>query len=506
MKTGIDLGTTFSLIAHLDRTGVPVLLPDNTFKDVFSTPSAVHIADRNAAVGYLVDTLLEQNADLPVMRFFKRNFGESKAIYYDLHGNAWYPETLGALVLKKLKFDAESYTGKNIDGTVITVPAHFNDLQRKAVINAAHMADIPLLGLVEEPVAAALHYGVLSGSNDEILMVYDLGGGTFDVTLLSMDPSGVYVLAKDGLTEMGGKEFDEAIASILLSQYEKTYRQPLPINGLTSLQLRRISEELKIELSMPNKSFVKKIILIGEHAFEIVIYRKDFELAIRQMIESTIEVTMRCLDGAGLKEKDIHALMLVGGSSMIPYVKERLQKIFTEASNKIFFHEPMKAVAFGAALHAHQLSGEAEKYSIPPEFRGVTGHHVGVYTFDPQSGRNEIDCMIRKNMPLPAKATRTYYTSSDTQTKIRLNLVQFGEDKTDITHIGELVVGPIPSPQLNYAIEVTVINTEEGIISVEAYDPNTGVELKQEFGPKNESGINLSAQKLLVKSTFINNL
>jgi molecular chaperone DnaK len=337
-------------------------------------------------------------------------------------------------------------------------------------------------------------------------MVYDLGGGTFDVTLLSMDANGVYVLAKDGITELGGKEFDESIAEMIMHQFHKTHGSPLPINGLTSLQLRRIAEEVKIELSIPNKTYLKKMILIGNHAFEITMHRKDFELAIRIMIEKTIEITSRCLDGAGIRESDIDALMLVGGSSMIPYVRERLSKIFAGSKQKIFFHEPMKSVAFGAAIHAHQLSGESQTFDIPPELRGVTGYNIGVQTVNPQTGRNEIDCLIKKNMPLPAKTVRTYYTASASQTKIRLNLVQFMDGLTDLVHIGELVVGPLPNPGVNYPVEVTVENTENGTVKIEAYDPRTGVEIQQEFGAQNKGSINLNEQKILVKNIFINNL
>jgi molecular chaperone DnaK (HSP70) len=453
-----------------------------------------------------VETLVEQNPELPVMRYFKRHLGEQRPIFFDKGGTAWHAETLAALVLKKLRFDAESHTGQELEGTVITVPAHFNDVQRKAVLNAAALAELPVLGLVEEPVAAALHYGVASASNDEVLMVYDLGGGTFDATLLSMDQNGVYVLAKDGLTELGGKEFDEAIAVIILEQFEKTHGAPLPINGLTSLQLRRISEEIKIELSIPNKSYLKKTVLIGNHAFEVVVYRKDFEAAIRQMIEQTIEVSMRCMDGAGLKERDIGALMLVGGSSMVPYIRERMGRIFSDSRQKIFHHEPMKAVAYGAAVHAAQLSGEAEAYDIPPEFRGVTGHHIGVQTLNPQTGRTEVDRLIAKNMPLPTRATRTFYTSSATQTKIRLQVVQYHDPKGELTPVGELVIGPIANPTLNYPVEVTVENTADGTIRVEAYDPNTGVELEQEFGASGNGGSSLVLQRNLVRSTFINHL
>ena len=131
MRVGIDLGTTFSLISTLEKDGRAVLLPDNSFKDIYSTPSAVLLTERNASVGYMVDTILEQNPDLPVIRFFKRNFGDNKPIYYDKQSNAWLPEAFGALVLKKLKFDAEGHTGNLLESAVITVPAHFNDLQRK---------------------------------------------------------------------------------------------------------------------------------------------------------------------------------------------------------------------------------------------------------------------------------------------------------------------------------------------------------------------------------------
>jgi molecular chaperone DnaK len=507
MITGIDLGTTFSLISALQKDGTPTLLPDNTFRDLFSTPSAIHINDNNAVVGYMVDTLVEENPNLKVVRFFKRQFGTGEYVYYDQNGNGWLAETLGALILKKLKFDAENHTGLSLEQTVITVPSHFDDVQRKAVINAAAMADIPLLGLVEEPVAAALHYGIQSGESDKVMVVYDLGGGTFDATVLSMDESGVYVLAKDGLTELGGKEFDEAIAEMILHQFQKTHGAPLPMNSLTMLQLRRISEEIKIELSIPTKTYLTKTILIGNQALGINIYRRDFETAIRSMIEQTIEVTMRCIDGAGLKESDVDALMLVGGSSMIPYIKERLSKLFSVGADKLFFHEPMKAVAFGASIHAAQLSGDAASFNIPPEFRGVTGYNIGIQTINPRTGQTEFDCLIRKNLPLPARAKRTYFTTSAQQTKIRLQVVQYDETLSTIKQIGELVIGPIPNPNVNYPVEVVLENANDGTVKVSAFDPETGVELEQSFGVNSaDRNSILLQQKNLVNSIYINNL
>ncbi len=504
MKVGIDLGTTYSLISRLGPDGSPVLIPDHSAKDIFATPSAAFISDGKAIVGSLVDALLEQDPDLQVLRFFKRQFGTKDPIFFDKNRMPWHAEALGALVLKKLQYDAESYTGSELESAVITVPAHFNDLQRRAVIQAAAMSDIPVLGLVEEPVAAALHYGVSTRSNDQVLLVYDLGGGTFDATVLSMDTKGVYVLAKDGLTDLGGKEFDEQVASFVLEQFEKTLGKNPDLNAFTLLQLRRISEEIKIELSMPNVTFLRKTVLLGHQAIDITLNRKDFERAIHESIEKTIAITLRCLDAAGLKEKDIDALLLVGGSSMIPYVRERLRKLFPEQRQKIFFHEPMKAVAFGASIHASQLSGEAAEFNIPPEFKGITGYHLGIKTHNPRTGRTEIDTLIKKNMPLPATASRTYYTHSATQRKIALELVQYLEDPNDYIDVGTVSIGPIPNPRINYAVEASLAYTEDGLIKIKAFDPNTGIELEQEFGSASVDDSLLLQQRSLVRGVSLN--
>ncbi len=507
MKIGIDLGTTFSLVAGLKTDGTAELLPDNMFRDLYSTPSAIHINANNAVVGYMVDTMLEENPTLPVMRFFKRSFGTGKPIYFDSQNRPWLAESLGALVLKKLKFDVESYVGRKIEGSVITIPAHFNDAQRKAVKDAAAMAELPLLGLVEEPVAAALHYGVLSSERDKVILVYDLGGGTFDASILTMDDSGVYVLAKDGIIDIGGKEFDETIGALILEQYEKIHGQHLQLDAISSLQLRHISEEIKIELAQPNKSFIKKMVLLGTNAFEVIINKKDFELGIREMIEKTIECIMMCLDGAGLSEDHIDSLMLVGGSSMIPYVKQRLSQIFSKAKDQTFYHEPMRAVAYGAAVHAAQLSGDADAYQIPAAFRGVSGYNIGIETKNPHTGQKEVDLLIKKNLPLPISSKRTYYTSSDSQQYIKLNIVQFRDGHSEKQQIGQLVIGPLQNPQINYPIEVTIENAMDSTISIQAFDPNTGIELSQTFGNKeNDGSISLISQKMLVDELFINNL
>src|SRR5262245_35525519 len=186
MHVGIDLGTTYPLIARLDSDVRPALLPDCTDRELVHTPSVVYVNGRAAYVGHVAELLLEQEPGLPVVRFFKRQLGETAPIIFDGEGNGWTAEGISALILRKLRYDAESFTSLGVAGAVVTVPAHFNDAQRKAVQAAAMLADLPLLGLVEEPVAAALHYGVSRAAHDRILFVFDWGGGTFDATVLSL--------------------------------------------------------------------------------------------------------------------------------------------------------------------------------------------------------------------------------------------------------------------------------------------------------------------------------
>lgn len=506
MRVGIDLGTTYSLITVLGHDGRPYLIPDSDNPELFATPSVLSIAEGSAFVGHIVETLIEHNPDLPVQRFFKRSFGKTKPLYFDKNGAPWYPEAMAALVLKKLKYDAETYSNEKVDGAVITVPAHFDDAQRKCVLNAAALADIPVLGLVEEPVAAALHYTVSQKIYDKVVLVYDLGGGTFDSTLLSIDENGTYVLSKEGISDLGGKEFDEQVAAYIIEQFEKLSGNSLSLNAITLLQLRKLSEEVKIELSIPMLPSIKKTVFLDNQMIEIVFSRKIFENSIANAIDSTIDATRKCIQGAHMKLEDVNTILLVGGSSMIPLVRDKLRMIFSNSDQNIIFHEPMKAVAFGASIYAAQIAGDASIYNIPPEFMGITGYNIGIKTYNNDTKSEEIDTIIRKNLPLPVTATRTYYTSSNEQNNIRLQVVQFNEKGTDIHAIGTLNIGPISNPKANYPIEITLENTEDGIIQIAAYDPNTGIEIEQTFGSEDGEDNYLTKQKRLVDKTIINNL
>lgn len=503
MLIGIDLGTTFSLAATVGRNGEPILLPDNSNKNLFHTPSAIHIDGETAYIGNVIEARLEQNPGLSVIRFFKRSFGEKKSLYIDSDQTPWYPESLAALILKKLRIDAETYTSQQVEGAVITVPAHFNDKQRKCILNAATLINLPVLGLLEEPIAAAMHYGITYKKYDKTILVYDLGGGTLDVTVLTMNNEGVFVMGKDGLTELGGKEFDEKIGEIILKQFNSEIGYDLALDARGLLHLRRISEEIKVELSVPGTRFVDKVCVLGKHSMEVHISRREFEESISSLIDQTEEVVSRCIKNIGIDYKDIDTVILVGGSSMIPMIKKRLRKKFNEEHQEINAHEPMKAVTFGAALHAVQLSGKKVEYDIPPELRGVTGYNLGVRVMNPKTGRIIIDKLVRKNMPLPSVSEKTYYTSSEEQKRMKLEIVQYLEKGVKEQSLGNLVIGPLPSNQVNYPINVKIENRKDGTVWFKAIDPKTGMEIEKVFGDDEDGKASLIRQKALVNSTII---
>jgi molecular chaperone DnaK len=339
-----------------------------------------------------------------------------------------------------------------------------------------------------------------------VLLVYDWGGGTFDATVLSLDSRGVYVLAKTGATDLGGKELDEMVGGLILQQFERAYGTAPSLTARTLLDLRTISESFKIELCSPTCQKVRRTVLLGGQAVDVQISRAEFDAAVAPLVDRAEAITLQCTSEAGLKASNVDAVLLVGGSSMLPQVSARLRRLFP-GDNRVCYHEPSKAVAFGAAIHASQLSGDAQRFNVPPEFRGVTGHSVGVRTIDPQTGRATIDTLIKQNMPLPIRLSKTYYTTRPNQQRMVVDLVQFRGPDDPVIGLGQLVVGPLPSPRQDYPIEVTLENREDGTLSVQAYDAQTGVELAREFGRDGEQGFAyLSTQRALVRSTVINNL
>lgn len=504
MKIGIDLGTSYSLASRMHPDGSTSLVHDFRDQERVHTPSVALITGGSAYVGAIAEDMAEAHPELPVIRFFKRNLGERDPIYYDDGGFGWHAEGVAALVLDKLRFDTETEVSRKVDGAVITVPAHFTDNQRKAVAAAAMLAELPLAGLIEEPVAAAMHYGVSTEAHKKILLAYDFGGGTFDATVMSLDANGIYVLGKRGVTDLGGKELDEKVGEMVLDQFEAALRRRPNLNARTLLELRRASEAIKIELCAPGTRAVRKMVLLGRDPVEVRIEKAQFEKAISEYIERTVAVTVQCLQDAGLSKKDVDTVLLVGGSSLVPAVVDQLKKALGAEGKEMLYHEPSKAVALGAALRAAQIEGLASEFRLPAELKGVSSYAVGVRTVDPTSGRIAVDTLIKKSMPLPMTAKKVYYTTRPDQASMLLDFVQHTGDGGELIPLGQLRVGPLDQPQVNYPISVRVEYKEDGTVHVVASDANTGEELEQSFGGDPTGDIQyLSAQRKLLQSILM---
>ncbi len=504
MRIGIDLGNSYALVARVNADGTPLLLPDCVQQDLFHTPSVVCFASQAAYVGRTAEALLDEEPHLVALRYFKRSLGTAEPICFDARGAGWRAEALAALILKKLRYDAETSGDAQIDGGVITVPAHFTDPQRRAVIAAAMMADLPVMHLVEEPVAAALHYGATVGADDRVVLVFDWGGGTCDVSVVACQSSGLTVLSKAGVADLGGKELDDAVAALLLSGCDERLRTRLSSTARTLLDLRRAAEALKIELCATTRPVVRRTLLMGDLPLDVRIAVYAFDEQIGPLLDRCQALALECVRSARLEPDDIDDVLLVGGSSMVPAIRDRMERLFPE---RVRYHEPGKAVAFGAAIHALQLSGDAEALDLPPTLRGVSGHATGVRVVDPHTGRVTFDAVVPQNVPLPGRATRTFFTTRAEQERIVLEIVQFRPGDGQETYLGDLVVGPLARPRLNYPVDVTIEVRADSTVAVSAYDAESGLELEQLFSRDDASAAAaLARQHALVRATPVNHL
>jgi molecular chaperone DnaK len=501
MHVGIDLGTTFSLIARVDARGIPVLFPDRHEAERFKTPSVVHIGPEGVLVGQAVEELLEDMPELPVARFAKLSMGRSEPIFVDHLGRAWHPEAISALILKKLRRDVAAYTDELIDGAIISVPAHFNDPQRQATRYAGELAGLTVTDLIEEPLAAATHYGANSVPPGSTILVYDLGGGTFDATVLHVDSKGLYALATDGASDLGGKNFDEAIMRMVADQFRLAHRYDPLQDPIVSAQLRRQAEMMKIKLAMPGNGEVRKALLLGGRAQEILLNRGQFEQAIRPLIDRSLDVCGCALKAASLDWAAIDQVLLAGGSTLVPAVEAAVRQASHKPGDRVKRHQPHMAIAYGAALIAAQRSGEATG-KAPPLLQRVSGFDLGCSVFDPVTRQPTVDTIIAKNTPIPAQRTITYYTNRAEQARIILNIVQVKSPGEAPTSLGDFAF-PIERPRKNHPFEITLGYDEQGMVSVVARDADTGREVKREFtGTSHSFGRNL-AQKSLVDSVSL---
>ena len=462
---GIDLGTTNSCVAVMEG-GEAVVIPNAEGNR--TTPSVVAFSKTGERmVGQVAKRQAITNPDRTISSI-KRHMGTDYKVNVD--GKAYTPQEISAMILTKLKKDAEAYLGQPITEAVITVPAYFNDSQRQATKDAGKIAGLEVKRIINEPTAAALAYG-LDKESDQKIMVYDLGGGTFDVSILEIGDGVIEVLATAGNNRLGGDDFDECIMKYLVSEFKKSDGIDLSGDKVAMQRLKEAAEKAKIELSGVTTSNINLPYITadatGPKHLDVTLTRAKFNELTAHLVEATMGPVRQAMGDAGLSGSDISKVLLVGGSSRIPAVQEAVKKITGKEGFKGI--NPDECVAVGAAIQAGVLTGDVKGLLL----LDVTPLSLGIETMGGVCTR-----LIERNTTIPARKSQIFSTAADNQTSVEVNVLQ-GEREMAAANksLGRFHLdGIAPARRGVPQIEVTFDIDANGIVNVSAKDLGTGKE------------------------------
>ena len=463
---GIDLGTTNSCVAVMEG-GSAVVIPNS--EGARTTPSVVAFSKNGERlVGQVAKRQAVTNPEKTVISI-KRHMGSDYKV--DIDGKSYTPQEISAMILQKLKSDAEAYLGETVTEAVITVPAYFTDAQRQATKDAGQIAGLNVKRIINEPTAAALSYGV-DKEEDQKIMVYDLGGGTFDVSIIEMGDGVTEVLATAGNNHLGGDDFDQRIIDWMIAEFKKSEGIDLSTDKMAMQRLKEAAEKSKIELSSTPTSQINLPFITadatGPKHLDLTLTQAKFNELTSDLVQSTMGPVKQALSDSGLSASDLHKVLMVGGSSRIPAVQEAVKNFMNKDPFKGI--NPDECVALGAAYQGGVLGGDVKEGLL---LLDVTPLTLGIETAGGVSTP-----MIQRNTTIPTKQTQVFSTYADNQTAVDINVLQ-GEREfaKDNKQLGTFRLdGIAPAPRGIPQIEVTFDIDANGIVHVSAKDKGTGKE------------------------------
>jgi molecular chaperone DnaK len=500
---GVDLGTTNSCVSVIEA-GEPVIISNNEGKR--TTPSVVGFTDKDRKIG---DPAKRQAVTNPtktvysIKRFIGKNFNnvgeEAKRVPYKVIGNSsgvpvveiddrnYTPQEISAMILQKMKKTAEDFVGQEVKKAVITVPAYFGDAERTATMEAGKIAGLEVLRIINEPTAAALAYGLDKKHEEQKIIVYDLGGGTFDVSVLEIGDGVFEVKSTDGDTHLGGDDFDNTIINWMVEEFKSEYSMDLSKDPMALQRLKEAAEKAKIELSSTTQTEINLPYITAKDGvplhFVKSLTKSKFEQMISKYVDKTIECCKSALKNAGLKIGDIDEVILVGGSTRVPAIQDAVENFFNKKPNKSV--NPDEVVAIGAAIQGAVLSGDIKDVLL----LDVTPLSIGIETMG-----GVFTKLIEANTTIPTKKSEVFSTASDNQPSVEIHILQgerpMAKDNRSLGrfHLDGIMAAPRGVPQ----IEVTIDIDANSIMHITAKDKATGKENKIRI----EGGSQLSKEEI----------